>query len=83
MIQNMLLSMLQKRNPQAYNQVQQMMQSGQNPDQILQQMMASGQVNQQQLQQVQNMAKQYGYNLQIPNVSAPQNNGFNSGPKTF
>lgn len=37
--QQMLLGMLQQRNPQAFNQVQQLMQSGQNPQVLLNNMM--------------------------------------------
>lgn len=37
--QQMLLGMLQQRNPQAFNQLQQLMQSGQNPQVLLSNMM--------------------------------------------
>ena len=54
----MLLGMLQQRNPQAFNQLQQLMQSGQNPQVLLNNMM--GQLTPQQKQQFENVANQYG-----------------------
>ena len=56
--QQMLLSMLQQRNPQAFNQVQQLMQSGQNPKVLLNNMM--GKLTPHQKQQFENVASQYG-----------------------
>lgn len=56
--QQMLLGMLQQRNPQAFNQVQQLMQSGQNPQILLNNMM--GKLTPQQKQQFENVANQYG-----------------------
>ena len=56
--QQMLLSMLQQRNPQAFNQVQQLMRSGQSPQLLLSNMM--GQLTPQQKQQFENVAYQYG-----------------------
>jgi hypothetical protein len=56
--QQMLLGMLQQRNPQAFNQLQQLMQSGQNPQVLLSNMM--GQLTLQQKQQFDSVANQYG-----------------------
>ena len=56
--QQMLLGMLQQRNPQAFNQVQQLMRSGQNPQVLLNNMM--GKLTPQQKQQFENVAYQYG-----------------------
>lgn len=56
--QQMLMNMLQQRNPQGYQQLQQMMQSGQDPNKIAQQMMA--QMSPQQKAQLEQMAKQFG-----------------------
>lgn len=56
--QQMLLGMLQQRNPQAFKQVQQLMKSGQNPKVLLNNMM--GQLTPQQKQQFENVAYQYG-----------------------
>ena len=56
--QQMLLGILQRRNPQAFNQVQQLMQSGQNPQVLLNNMM--GQLTPQQKQQFESVASQYG-----------------------
>ena len=46
------------RNPQAFNQLQQLMQSGQNPQVLLSNMM--GQLTPQQKQQFDSVANQYG-----------------------
>lgn len=56
--QQMLMGMLQQINPQAFNQVQQLMQSGQNPQVLLSNMM--GNLTPQQKQQFENVASQYG-----------------------
>ena len=56
MMMNMLMSRLQQQNPQAYSQILQWMQSGQNPQQIINQMLASQQITQNQLNQAQDMA---------------------------
>ena len=56
--QQMLLGMLQQRNPQAFNQVQQLMRSGQSPKLLLSNMM--GQLTPQQKEQFENVAYQYG-----------------------
>lgn len=56
--QQMLMNMLSQKNPQAFQQFQMLMNSGQNPQMILNQMM--GNLNPQQKQQLQQMAKQFG-----------------------
>lgn len=56
--QQMLMNMLRQQNPQGYQQLQQMMQSGANPNQLLQQMMS--QMTPQQKAQLQQMANQFG-----------------------
>lgn len=56
--QQMLMTMLQKQNPQAFQQLQQMMNSGQDPNKILEQMMS--QMTPQQKAQMQQMASQFG-----------------------
>lgn len=58
MMMNMLMGNLQRQNPQAYAQINQWMNSGQNPQQIINQMLQSGQITQQQLSQAQGMAQQ-------------------------
>jgi hypothetical protein len=55
---NMAMNMLKNRNPQGYSQLNQMMQSGANPQQILQQMI--GKVSPEQMQNVMQMGKQFG-----------------------
>lgn len=56
---NMLMGQLRNQNPQAFNELQSLMNSGKNPKQILDEMMASGRFTPAQLQQAQNMATQY------------------------
>lgn len=58
MMMNMLLNKLRQQNPQGYQQIQQWMNSGQNPQQIINQMLQSGQITQEQLNKVQGMANQ-------------------------
>lgn len=59
MMMNMLMGNLQRQNPQAYSQIQQWMNSGQNPQQILQSMLQSGQITQAQIDQAQGIANQF------------------------
>ena len=59
MMMKMLMNRLQQQNPQAANQINQWMSSGQNPQQIINQMLQNGQISQQQLNQAQNMANQF------------------------
>ncbi len=56
--QDMLMNMLKQQNPQGYQQLQQLMNSGQDSNKILEQMM--GNLNPQQKAQIQQMAKQFG-----------------------
>lgn len=56
--QQMLMNMLSQKNPQAFQQFQMLINSGQNPQMILNQMM--GNLNPQQKEQLQQMAKQFG-----------------------
>ena len=56
--QKIVMNMLKQQNPQAFQQVQGMMQSGQDPNKILSQMM--DQLSPQQKQQIQAMAQQFG-----------------------
>lgn len=56
--QQMAMSMLQKQNPQGYQMLQQMMQSGKNPQDILNQLTAN--MNPQQIAQIKQIASQFG-----------------------
>lgn len=56
---NMLMNKLQQQNPQAFSQIQQWMNSGANPQQIINNMLQSGQITQEQLNQAQGMANQF------------------------
>lgn len=57
--QQAMMDMLKNKNPQAYQQLQQMMSSGQNPQDILNAMLSN--MNPQQRQQIENIAKQFGF----------------------
>lgn len=56
--QQMLMTMLQQNNPRGYQQLKQLMSSGQDPKKVLEQM--TSQMSPQQLSQVQAMARQFG-----------------------
>lgn len=56
--QTMLMNMLKNQNPQAFQQLQQMMQSGQDPNKVLNDLM--GKMTPQQKAQLQQMASQFG-----------------------
>lgn len=56
--QQILMNMLKQQNPQGYNQLQQMMNSGENPQQILEQL--TNNMSQQQMQQLRAYASQFG-----------------------
>lgn len=56
--QQMLMNMLKNQNPQAFQQLQQMMQSGQDPNKVLNDLM--GKMTPQQKAQLQQMASQFG-----------------------
>ena len=53
-LQQMLLNQLKQKNPQGYNQIISMMNSGQSPQDILNNMRANGSVSQEQINQAQN-----------------------------
>ena len=53
-----LMGQLQSKNPQGYQMINQMMQSGGNPEAMVKQMM--GNISPEQKQQVLNQAKSYG-----------------------
>ena len=56
--QQMLMTMLQQNNPRGYQQLKQLMSSGQDPKKVLEQM--TSQMSPQQLSQIQAMARQFG-----------------------
>lgn len=58
MLMNMALGMLQKQNPQAFQQVQQLMNSGANPEQLLRQELKRH--SPEEINQLKNMASSYG-----------------------
>lgn len=56
--QQMLMTMIQQNNPRGYQQLKQLMSSGQDPKKVLEQM--TSQMSPQQLNQIQAMARQFG-----------------------
>lgn len=56
----MLMQNLQTRNPQAFNQINNAMNSGSNPQEFMQQMMKNGNISPEQMSGVLNQAKQMG-----------------------
>ena len=56
--EQMLMSMLQQKNPQAYQMLQQLQSSGQNPQQLLSNMTAN--MTPEQLAQIKQMGSQFG-----------------------
>lgn len=59
---NMLLNQLKNRNPNGYNQVMSMMNSGQKPQNIIQNMLNNGQITQDQLNNAMNYLNNNGGN---------------------
>lgn len=56
--QQMMMNMLQKQNPQGFQQVQQLMQSGKNPQEVFQEM--TSKMSPQQMEQFNKFAQQFG-----------------------
>lgn len=67
---NSLLGKLRSQNPQAYQELVSLMNSGKSPNQVLNELLSSGKINQQQINQAQQLANQY-------------TNGQNNKPKRF
>ncbi len=62
MMINLLLNQLKVKNPQGYNTVQSLMNSGKDPEQILNELVQTGQFTQSQIQQANKIASQYVQN---------------------
>lgn len=58
MLMDMAMGMLQKQNPQAFQQVQQLMQSGRNPEELINEQLK--QYKPEQVQELKKMATTYG-----------------------
>lgn len=58
MLMNMAMGMLQKQNPQAFQQVQQLMNSGANPEELVKQELKNR--SPEEIQQIKKMASSYG-----------------------
>ena len=66
---DILMKRLQMQNPQGYNFVNQVRQSGRNPTEVLQEMYQKGQINDQQLAQVQRQGRMFGINISNADLS--------------
>jgi SOS response regulatory protein OraA/RecX len=58
MIIKMMMSGLQRQNPQAYAQINQWMNSGKDPNQILNELVQSGRITQSDIQKARELANQ-------------------------
>ena len=65
---NLLLNQLKNKNPQGYNSVIQLMNSGKSPNQVLNELIQSGQFTNEQINQAQRIANQYSQNSNTPNI---------------
>lgn len=60
---DLLMKRLQMQNPQGYKFINEVRQSGRNPNDVLREMYKKGQINDQQLTQVQRQGKMFGINI--------------------
>ena len=60
---DILMKRLQMQNPQAYKFVNEVRQSGRNPNDVLREMYRSGQINDQQLSTIQRQGRMFGVNI--------------------
>ena len=69
---NMMMGQLRNKNPNAYNELQQLMNSGKSPEQVLNELMASGRFSQEQIKQAQSMMPQIMNNNNTNNYNGPR-----------
>lgn len=62
-IQQMLLNKLKQSNPNGYNRLMQLKNSGRSPNDILSEMYRSGEINDSQLNQIQRQGRLFGINI--------------------
>ena len=60
---DLLMKRLQMQNPQGYKFVQEVRQSGRNPNDVLREMYQKGQINDQQLATIQRQGRMFGVNI--------------------
>lgn len=60
---NILMNQLKTKNPQGYKFVNEVRQSGRNPNDVLKEMYQKGQINDSQLSQIQRQGKMFGVNI--------------------
>lgn len=68
-IQQMLLNRLKQSNPQGYNRLMQLKNSGRNPNEILSEMYQKGEINDSQLTQLQRQGRLFGINITNDDVA--------------
>lgn len=74
---DMLMNKLKTQNPQAYKFVNEIRQSGRNPNDVLREMYQKGQINDQTLSQIQRQGRMFGVNISnsdIAKIKAIDNN---------
>lgn len=65
---SLLMGQLKNQNPNAYNELQNLMSSGKNPQQILNELLASGRFSQAQVDNAKQIAQQYTQNSKSQNI---------------
>lgn len=65
---SLLMGQLKNQNPNAYNELQNLMSSGKNPQQILNELLASGRFSQAQVDMANQIAQQYTQNSKSQNI---------------
>jgi len=60
---NVLMNQLKTKNPQGYKFVNEVRQSGRNPNDVLKEMYKNGQINDSQLSQIQKQGRMFGVNI--------------------
>ena len=82
---DLLLNQLKKKNPQGYQFVMQVKQSGQNPTTVLREMYQKGQINDSQLNVIQKQGRLFGVNIpqsEIAKIKAVDNSAVKPQPKS-
>ena len=83
---DLLLNQLKKKNPQGYQFVMQVRQSGRNPTDVMREMYQKGQLNDAQLNMIQKQGRLFGLNIpqsEISKIKAVENSPkINPQPKS-
>lgn len=81
-IQQMLLNRLKSTNPQGYNRLMQLKNSGKNANQILSEMYQKGEINDSQLSQIQKQGRLFGVNISNNDIEKIKAKEVKATPKT-